>query len=175
MIVSLCGFMGAGKSTIGKFLAKITGYDFIDLDLYIQQREHKSIPEIFSLEGEKGFRQKELLALQEIVNRYTGDCAKNMILSLGGGTVTEKTCAELIRTRTRCIYLYCTKEELARRLKRNTAQRPLLQGKSDSELIEHIANLMNQREQIYKSCAHITISTQEDNLPQIVNNILSII
>ena len=114
--------MGAGKSTIGKHLARITGYPFIDLDHYIEKRVGMSIPEFFKREGEEAFRAEELASLQEILE---GDLSgedkkgKNLILSLGGGTVTREACATLIKEKTCCIYLYCKKEELARRVKRN--------------------------------------------------------
>lgn len=175
MIVSLCGFMGAGKSTIGKHLARITGYPFIDLDHYIEKRVGMSIPEFFKREGEEAFRAEELASLQEILE---GDLSgedkkgKNLILSLGGGTVTREACATLVRENTRCIYLYCKKEELARRVKRNTAQRPILQGKTDKELEEHIGNLMKQRESAYQSCAHTTIDTGNGKIQDVMTKIL---
>ena len=70
MIISLCGFMGAGKSTIGKHLARITGYTFIDLDHYIEEKVDMSIPEFFKKEGEEAFRAEEFASLQEILDEY---------------------------------------------------------------------------------------------------------
>ena len=173
MIISLCGFMGAGKSTIGKYLARTIGFTFIDLDCYIEQKRGISIPELFKTEGEEAFRQEEYDSLQQILEQFGQN--KDLILSLGGGTVTRERCANLIKENTRCIYLYCSKEELARRVARNTSNRPMLQGKSNKELEDHIENLMKQREPIYKSCAHITIDTQCGNIPHIINKILEII
>ena len=173
MIISLCGFMGAGKSTIGKYLARTVGFTFIDLDNYIEQKRGTTIPELFKTEGEEAFRQEEFDSLQQIIEQFSQK--KDLILSLGGGTVTRERCAILIKEHTRCIYLYCSKEELARRVARNTTNRPLLQGKSSQELEDHIENLMKQREPIYKSCAHITIDTQYGNIPQLINKILEVI
>ena len=175
MIVSLCGFMGAGKSTIGKHLARITGYPFIDLDHYIEERVDMSIPEFFKKEGEEAFRAEEFASLQEILDEYlSGEDKKekNLILSLGGGTVTREACATLIKEKTCCIYLYCNREELARRVKRNTAQRPMLQGKTDKELEEHIGNRMKQRESAYQSCAHTTIDTGNGKIQDVMTKIL---
>jgi shikimate kinase len=173
MIISLCGFMGAGKSTIGKYLARTVGFTFIDLDNYIEQKRGISIPELFRTEGEEAFREEEFESLQQIFGQFSQK--KDLILSLGGGTVTRERCANLIREKTRCIYLYCSKEELARRVARNTTNRPLLQGKSNKELEDHIENLMKQREPLYRSCAHITIDTGCGNIPQIIDKLLNII
>lgn len=173
MIISLCGFMGAGKSTIGKYLARTVGFTFIDLDNYIEQKRGTTIPELFKTEGEEAFRQEEFDSLQQIIEQFGQK--KDLILSLGGGTVTRERCATLIKEHTRCIYLYCSKEELARRVARNTTNRPLLQGKSSQELEDHIENLMKQREPLYNSCAHITIDTQYGNIPQLINKILEVI
>ena len=171
MVISLCGFMGAGKSTVGKHIARITGYPFIDLDSYIETKRGMSIPELFVKEGEEAFRQEEYESLKEILSNPDN----NLILSLGGGTVTRENCAKLIKEQTKCIYLYCTKEELAKRVSKNPGQRPLLQGKTNQELIDHIYNLMLQREPIYKACAHTVVDTSNSNLPQIIEQLLNII
>ena len=171
MIISLCGFMGAGKSTIGKHIARITGYSFIDLDSYIEKKRGMSIPELFVKEGEEAFRQEEYNSLKEILSNPSN----NLILSLGGGTVTRENCAKLIKEQTKCIYLYCTKEELAKRVSKNPGQRPLLQGKTKQELTDHIHNMMLQREPVYKSCAHAVVDTSNSNLPKIIEQLLNII
>ncbi len=197
MIISLCGFMGAGKSTVGKYLAKMLGFAFIDLDSYIEQKLQMSVAEFFAAYGEPAFRKEELCSLKEVLGRYAEDICttdnadankdgnnsegsvnlsgKGLVLSLGGGTVIQQECAELVKEKTFCIYLYCSKEELVKRLKRNIAKRPVLQGKTDKELENHIENLMNQREGIYKSCANATINTASGNLQQVIDNILKVI
>ncbi len=180
MIISLCGFMGAGKSTIGRYLAKTLGYSFIDLDIYIEQKVSMSVAEFFAANGEAAFRKEELESLSEIIDRYSANADKDgflsgrkgLILSLGGGTVTNAVCAQLVKEHTRCIYLFCSKEELANRLKRNIAKRPVLQGKTDKELELHIEKLMQQREAIYKSCSHIKISTESCNIKEVINSIM---
>ena len=167
--------MGAGKSTIGKHLARITGYKFIDLDNYIEQKRNMGIPEIFEKEGKEAFRAEELASLQEIVSgdfpeRENG---KNLILALGGGTVTTEACARIVKEQTHCIYLYCATEELVKRLARNHSNRPLLSEKSADELEEHIKELVRQREEIYKSCAKDTVDTGNKKLQDVIDDILN--
>ncbi len=197
MIISLCGFMGAGKSTVGKYLAKMLGFAFIDLDSYIEQKLQMSVADFFAACGEPAFRKEELCSLKEVLDKYSKDIyttdnteadkdgnnrdgsvnlsGKGLVLSLGGGTVIQQECAQLVKEKTFCIYLYCSKEELAKRLKRNIAKRPVLQGKTDKELENHIENLMNQREGIYKSCANATINTASGNLATIIDRIMNIL
>lgn len=158
MIISLCGFMGAGKSTLGKAIASQTGYKFIDLDHYIEDKYATSISNIFSKIGEQAFREQEKEALEEIISEHNylntkGDY--NVILSLGGGTVTHSPSAQLIRENTKCVYLKCSRETLIYRLVKNNAKRPLLAGKSEEELSNTIDSLMLKRESIYENCANI--------------------
>ena len=173
MIISLCGFMGAGKSTIGRHLSRFMGCDLIDLDAYIEKKLGTKISEIFKANGEEYFRTQEHTALQEIIEKYLQSPQKNLILSLGGGTVTIESCARLIKENTFCIYLYCPKHELIKRLKRNMTNRPLLHNKSDKELENHISSLMQQRESIYKTCAHRTINTGNRKLQDVIEDILN--
>ena len=79
MVIALCGYMGSGKSTLGKMLAKKLAFDFVDLDGYIEEKENMSIPQIFANYGEAYFRQCEYSALASFLN------ANNTVLSLGGG------------------------------------------------------------------------------------------
>lgn len=175
MIVSLCGFMGAGKSTVGKHLARITGYDFIDLDSYIEHKCRICIPEFFKEYGEEAFRAEELASLQEILEQYPDSSSGNLILSLGGGTVTREACARLIKEKTCCIYLYCNKEELVRRLRRNSSNRPLLKEKSDAKMEEFIGNLMQQREGTYICCAKHIVDTGGKRLQDVIDETLGLV
>ena len=131
MIISLCGFMGVGKSTVGKYLAQFLRYKFIDLDRYIEAKHNKTVSEYFSEFGEESFRQEEYNSLKEIVGEFSCNGKENLILALGGGTVTREACAELVRKSCCGIYLYCPKDELVMRLRKKRANRPLLQSKSD--------------------------------------------
>ena len=111
--------MGSGKSTIGPILANTMGYEFIDLDLLIEKREHRKISEIFSSEGEQKFRWLEREMLKEILlNQLT-------IISLGGGTVTNNETLELVKHHGVLVYLKSDAEHIFQRL-RTKSDRPML-------------------------------------------------
>lgn len=163
--------MGAGKSTIGRHLAHITGFDFIDLDIYIEKKRGCSIPEIFEKEGEQAFRKEEFDSLSEIIGNNN---TPGIILALGGGTVTQDACARIVKSSTRCIYIKTPKEQLVKRLQTRTANRPLLKNKSKRELELQIEQLMKQREPIYEECAHIIIENN-GSIKEIIDKILEVI
>lgn len=126
MIISLTGFMGCGKSTVGALLARRLGVPFLDLDTLICDREGRSIPGIFASEGEAGFRRIEQECLEEVVAQYA-DAPGKLVLALGGGTVTTPACATLVRERTFCVWLEASAEELRRNLAGDET-RPMLKN-----------------------------------------------
>ncbi len=143
--------MGCGKSSVGRELATLLGCTAVDLDGVIEQRSGRKIPEIFETEGETAFRKMELEALREILDSSVVD----LILSLGGGTLTTAECAELVHERTVCIYLRATIDTLVENLEEDgVANRPMLSGNS---LRERITELMNARAQGYEKTAHYII------------------
>ena len=122
--ISLIGFMGCGKSSVGKELAALLPEcRLIDLDTYIERKQGMSIPEIFNEYGEAAFRRMELEALKEI---FSDNCRPQAILSLGGGTVTSEECRQLIRRNTDCFYLRATIDTLLGNLEGHSAGRPML-------------------------------------------------
>lgn len=185
MIISLCGFMGAGKSTIGKNLARDIGYKFIDLDSYLENKLGITVTEIFEKIGEDGFRNQEYLALQEIITEAEKHLISinqkeesalldkhGLVIALGGGTVTNSRCATLVKEKTFCIYLNCPKELLIKRLLKNNAKRPLVAGRSQTELDTFITNLMVSREPVYKDCARYICNIDLQTSPvAVINNI----
>lgn len=196
MIISLTGFMGCGKSKVGRELSTLLSCPLIDLDEYIVKSQGKSIPEIFEAIGEAGFRALELQSLKEILyateggiipsdsaeggmvsfestsvgKEGSGRSPKNLVLSLGGGAVTTPECAELIRTRTTCIYLCASLETLMTRLCRKPSSRPLLaSAMSDPEVLRaKIRRMMDDRSGIYEATAHHTIHTSEETSPALI-------
>ena len=103
--IALIGFMGCGKSSVGKLLVdRLPGYELIDLDDFIENVTCRSIPDIFREDGEKGFRELEVAALDSIF-MIDGDLGRKCILSLGGGTVTTASCRQMLRENATCIYL----------------------------------------------------------------------
>ena len=148
MMITLTGFMGSGKTTVGKVLADFLGCPFMDLDDLIVKKAGKSIPEIFAQDGEPAFRQLEARLLRQTVEKYTEN---TVVLALGGGAVTAPVSASLLREKTVCIYLRATLETLLARLEGETAGRPL----ADASLADRLA----AREPLYEETAHVIIDT----------------
>ncbi|MBQ9193520.1 MAG: shikimate kinase [Bacteroidales bacterium] len=148
MIVALCGFMGSGKTTVGRILADALGCPFLDLDDLIVKKAGKSIPDIFAQDGEPAFRQLEARLLKQTVEKYGESTA---VLSLGGGAVVAPASSALLHEKTVCIYLRATLETLQQRLAGETAGRPL----ADDAMAERLA----AREPLYEKTAHVVIDT----------------
>lgn len=120
----MIGFMGCGKSSVGKELAALLPEcRLIDLDTYIEEKQGMSIPEIFNEYGEAAFRLMEREALEEI---FSDTGRPRAVISLGGGAVTSKECSRLIRQNTECFYLRATTETLLDNLEGHSAGRPML-------------------------------------------------
>jgi Shikimate kinase len=178
MIYSLCGFMGAGKSTIGKILANEYAYGFVDLDNYVENKFGKTITQLFNDLGEDKFREEEYNALNEVIINYKqlGDKKKyGLIISLGGGTIVNSKSVELLKKETFSIYLKCSKEVLFKRLKKNNSHRPLLCGKSDEEILNTISNMMDQRESNYINVANLIFDTKDYSLRLIVEKLKEVV
>ena len=157
----LIGFMGSGKTEVGKRLAKRLGYTFMDTDLLIEEKTGKSISDIFSKDGELFFRDIETLILTELsgINEH--------VISTGGGIVTKKENILLLKKTGFIIWLKASPETILKRVGSET-HRPLL--KVDNPL-EKIKKLMSQREQSYSE-ADVTIDTDGLAVDDIVNNII---
>lgn len=161
MLITLTGFMGSGKTTVGRIVADALGCPFMDLDDIIVKKAGRSIPSIFEAEGEKGFRLLEKKALEQTISKYSETTA---VLSLGGGTVTVPGAVKLLQEKTLCIYLKATVETLWARLDGNTESRPLAD--------DHFAERLAVREPLYKAAAHITIDTDSLSPEQIADEII---
>ena len=176
MIISLIGFMGCGKSSVGRRLSELLCCPFMDLDAVIEQQTGRSIPEIFATDGEAAFRQMELEVLEPSLNHPSA------VISLGGGTVTQERCAEMVKDQTVCIYLRTSVDTLVERLSDEAAGRPLLsqchverlQGDETSanQLRIRIETLMAQRSHIYESTAHHIIDTDGLSIDEVAQSIL---
>ena len=154
--ISLIGFMGSGKSSVGKELSKLLpDMEFIDLDSYIEAMTGRSITEIFETDGEAAFREMERIALENIfmTGELTGD---SYILSLGGGTVTTEACRRMIRRKTKCFYLKASIDTLVSNLEQWPGDRPMLRGRNG--LRARVKELMATRGPIYEKTAHHIIN-----------------
>ena len=145
MKIVLLGYMGSGKSTIGRLLAKDLGICFLDLDLYIEESEGKQISTIFSKKGEIYFRKKEAFSLREILER-----SDDFVLSIGGGTPCYANNIQAITDNTtNAFYLKVSIDELVSRLLKEKSERPLIQSIPDQELPEFIAKHLFERSFFY--------------------------
>ena len=160
MIIALTGYMGAGKTTVGRIVADALGCTFIDLDDVTVKKAGKSIPEIFAQDGEPAFRAIEADCLKRTVKKYADSTA---VLALGGGTVTCPGAPELLHDKTLCIWLKESLETMKARVKA-TAERPL----ADEQFAERYAS----REPLYAAAAHITLDTEGLTFEEIADEII---
>ena len=155
--IILIGYMGAGKTTIGKILAKDLGVPFYDLDWYIETRMRKKVKQIFDERGEEGFRIIERNMLHEVAE------FEDVVVACGGGTPCFFDNMEYLVGQGDVVYLRGTPDVLFRHLKMGKGVRPLLLGKSDDELLEYIKENVEKREEFYMKANHIVdIPCMED-------------
>lgn len=147
--IILIGYMGAGKTTVGKELAKCLGVPFYDLDWYIETRMRKKVKEIFDERGEEGFRKIEHNMLHEVAE------FEDVVISCGGGTPCFFDNMEYLNKQGDVVYLRGTPDVLFRHLKMGKGVRPLLLGKSDEELTAYIQEQLAIREKFYMQAKHI--------------------
>lgn len=153
--------MGCGKSTLGRRLSQHTGMQFIDLDKYVEERNCKTIPQIFADEGETEFRKKEQKALSEI-SEFT-----NVIIATGGGAPCFFNNMDLMNRTGKTIYMDIHPEILANRLLKSKTERPLIKGKSRDELVAFINETLKKRNQFYRQ-AQYSITKPDLNLDQLL-------
>lgn len=161
--IVLIGFMGAGKTTVGKELAK-NGFEFIDTDAYIERCEKMSISEIFAQKGEAYFRQAETNALKTLLAQE-----KQFVISCGGGMPLREENRKLLKKLGMVVYLKIRPETVLARLKGDTT-RPLLQGDDSGEKVR---TLMAQREVCYMSGADCVLSVDQKTPGELARQILS--
>lgn len=161
MNIFLVGPMGAGKTTIGKQLARKMKLRFVDADHEIEQRTGVEISLIFEIEGEEGFRDRE----QAMIEELTQD--SNIVLATGGGVILREANRRALQTRGTVIYLNTSVEEALRRTARDRS-RPLLQT-NDPE--QRMRALMQQREPLYRAVADLIVDTDERTVRSIIGEI----
>ena len=162
--IVLMGFMGAGKSTVGKKLAESCGCSFVDTDEWIEKEQNRKISDIFEKDGEKAFRDMETDLLKRLQ-----DSEEEFILSIGGGMPVREENRALLRNLGTVVYLRTSKEEIIRRVS-GDVNRPLLQG---GALEEKVTALMNAREHIYQETAHREVLTDGKNPTELVDEIMN--
>ena len=156
--VILIGFMGCGKSTLGKKVAKRLNIPFIDADTEIERLHKLSIGEIFGKFGESGFREMEVELIKSLKDRG------EFVLATGGGMPCFDRNMELLNELGSTFYLDRSAKELANRLKNAKTKRPLLEGLDDEELLEFIEHKLAERDEYYKESQ--VILNRDDQTPE---------
>jgi len=153
--------MGAGKTTIGRQLAKHLHKSFYDTDHEIERRTGVNIPLIFEVEGEAGFRKREAAVIEELVQK------QNVVLATGGGAVLAPENRENLKRHGLVIYLRANVRELWQRT-RNDKNRPLLQG---GNALEKLKRLFSERDPLYSEVATLIMETEGESVNSIVHQI----
>lgn len=162
-LLILIGMMGAGKTTVGRLLARAAGFEFIDCDRELEARSGAAIATMFELEGEAGFRRREAALLDELTQRA------GVVLATGGGAVLREDNRERLRSRGLVIYLQASADEIARRTAGDRS-RPLLQGEDPRA---RIAELLREREPLYRATAHLCFASPAASPRRLVARILA--
>lgn len=150
--IFIIGYMGSGKTTVGRLLARSLSLEFIDLDAYIENKYRQTISALFAGKGEEEFRKIESQALHEVAQ------FEDVVISTGGGAPCYLDNMELMNHAGTTVYIKARPEELAARLQASKTVRPLIAGKPKEELIPFITEHLAQRERYYSS-AHIVYQT----------------
>ena len=146
--IILIGYMGAGKTTIGKALSKELGIIFYDLDWYIENRMRKTVSQIFAERGEEGFRKIEYNMLHEVAE------FEEVIISCGGGTPCFFDNMDYLNQQGQVVYLKAEPEVLYKHLLMAKVERPLIKGKSQEELLAFISDQLDLREPFYSKARY---------------------
>jgi len=161
--IALIGFMGVGKSAVGKLLAQKTGKKLIEVDALIIQKAGKTIPQIFH-EGEIAFREMEIAVIKEVA------AGKNQIIACGGGAALNKINIDRLKLNSVIIWLTATPSVILKRTSSDQTARPLLNNK---DKLSDIRILLKYRKPYYKGAADIVIDTSRSNIEAVVEEIIN--
>ena len=143
MTTVLIGFPGSGKSTVGRQLAERFGMEFIDLDLFIEEKYHTAIPLLFEKYGEAAFRTLEYAALRDVLER------ENVVIATGGGAPCHDDAMDQINAHAQSIYLRLSEDQLVERLRHSKKKRPLTDSLSLPALRQYVHDTLALREPYY--------------------------
>jgi shikimate kinase len=161
--IALIGFMGTGKTVVGRLLAAKTGKEFLELDAIIEEKAGRPIPEIFRAEGEAGFREREIEAVKQIAGR------KNAVIACGGGAVLNKINIDRLRQECVIVCLTASPEVILERTSADAGGRPLLEV---ADRARRVRELLAFRRPFYRASADITVSTSRLRPGTVVERIL---
>ena len=161
--VALIGFMGTGKTAVGRALAEKLGKKFVELDAFIERKAGKTIPEIFRQDGEIAFRELEIEATKEIAGK------KNMVVACGGGIVLNKINIDRLKRECVIVYLTASPSVILKRVSKGGSERPMLNA-DDRRL--KIKELLAFRKPFYERAADITIDTSKLSVKAVADEIM---
>ena len=162
--VALIGFMGAGKTTVGKILARKLNFGLVETDYLVAERAWQSILQIFKTSGEIVFREMEIEVVKEISKK------DNLVIACGGGVVLNTINIDRLHQRATIVYLYASVEEIIKRIRKDKNIRPLI---SDKDSDDDIKSMIKFRAPFYRRSADITINTTNKSVEQIVEKIIN--
>lgn len=163
--ILLIGFMAAGKTTLGKALARDLGLQFIDLDHYIENRYHSTVSQLFADRGEEGFRQIERNMLHEVTE------FEDVIIATGGGTPCFYDNMEYMSSKGITVFLQASVNVIYTRLTIARVQRPLVKGKTADELRQYIADMLEMRSPYYTRAHHTFCADYLENTQQVSDSV----
>ena len=162
-MIVLVGMPGSGKSSAGRQVARRFGLPFVDSDHEIEQQIGMSIREYFETQGEQAFRDLETALLRRVA-----ESGEQIVLSTGGGALLREENREILRQHGTVLYLRASPEEIYRRLRHDT-KRPLLQV---ADPLQRLRELHQERDPLYRECAHFVLDTQGSSLNMLASRIL---
>ena len=160
--IALIGFMGTGKTTVGKALAEKLGKEFFELDLLIEKKAGKTIPAIFKEDGEISFREFEIDVAKEVSQ------LRNAVIACGGGVILNKINIDRLRKDAVIVYLTASTRVILRRISRDTDERPLLAVANPALTIK---DLLRFRRPFYERAADVTVNTSRLDIDSVVRQI----
>jgi len=162
--IALIGFMGTGKTAVGKRLAEKLNKEFVELDALIEQRAGKSIPEIFQQDGEVVFRELEIEVTKEVTQ------GKNLVIACGGGIVLNKINIDRLRKEAIIVHLTASPQVILKRTSGDAGERPLL---NVADQASEIRELLRFRKPFYERAADIQINASRLDINSVVGQIIS--
>ena len=163
--IFLTGYMGAGKTTLGKAFARKLNLPFVDLDWYMEERFHKTVGELFVERGEAGFRELEKNMLHEV------GAFEDVVISTGGGAPSFFDNMDFMNRNGKTVFLNVHPDVLFRRLRVAKQQRPILQGKQDDELKEFIIRALEKRTPFYSQAQYVFNADELEDRSQIEKSV----
>jgi shikimate kinase len=160
--IALIGFMGTGKTAVGKALAEKLGKEFFELDLLIEKKARKTIPAIFKEDGEISFREFEIEVVKEVSQQ------RNAVIACGGGVILNKINIDRLRKEAVIVYLTASPRVILRRISRDIDERPLLAVANPALTIK---DLLRLRRPLYERAADVTVNTSGLDIDSVVRQI----